>query len=47
MPQTVREFAPYIGVQWLRRLGETTEISWVGGERAEGLAVVFGVRLWF
>jgi copper resistance protein B len=42
-----REFAPYIGVQWLRRFGETADISRRGGGRAEDIAVVFGVRLWF
>ena len=42
-----REFAPYIGVQWLRRLGETADISRRGGGRAEDMALVLGVRLWF
>jgi copper resistance protein B len=45
--EITREFAPYIGVQWLRRLGETADISQGGGDRAENLALVFGVRLWF
>jgi copper resistance protein B len=42
-----REFAPYIGVHWLRRFGETADINRHGGGRANDLAVVFGVRLWF
>lgn len=42
-----REFAPYIGFQWLQRFGETADISRRGGGRAEDIAVVFGVRLWF
>lgn len=42
-----REFAPYIGVHWLRRLGETADISRRDGGRAEDIAVVSGVRLWF
>jgi copper resistance protein B len=42
-----REFAPYIGVQWLRQFGETADISRRGGGSAEDIAVVFGVRLWF
>ena len=41
-----REFAPYVGVQWLNRFGETADISRRGGGRAEDFAVVFGVRLW-
>ena len=42
-----REFAPYVGVHWLSRFGETADIARRGGERADDLAVVFGVRLWF
>lgn len=42
-----REFAPYLGVQWLRQFGETADISRRGGGRAENIAIVFGVRLWF
>ena len=42
-----REFAPYLGVTWLRRFGETADISRSEGGRAEDIAVVVGVRLWF
>lgn len=42
-----REFAPYVGVHWLSRFGETADIARRGGGRADDLAVVFGVRLWF
>ena len=42
-----REFAPYIGVQWLRRVGETANLSRRDGGRAEDIAVVFGARVWF
>ena len=42
-----REFAPYIGVQWRREFGETADISRRGGGRAEDIALVLGVRLWF
>src|ERR1035437_5964380 len=45
--EITREFAPYIGVQWLNRFGETADISRRGGGRADDIAVVFGVRLWF
>lgn len=45
--EIMREFAPYIGVHWLRRFGETADISRRDGGRAEDIAVVFGVRLWF
>ena len=42
-----RELAPYIGVQWLRRFGETADISRRDGGRAADIALVLGVRLWF
>ncbi len=42
-----REFAPYIGIHWLNRFGDTADIARRSGERADDLAVVFGVRLWF
>jgi len=45
--EITREFAPYIGVQWRQEFGETADISRRGGDRAENIAVVFGVRLWF
>ncbi len=41
--EILREVAPYVGIQWQRRFGETADIS----ERTEDVAVVFGVRLWF
>lgn len=42
-----REFAPYVGIHWLRRIGETADISRLDGGRAGDIAVVLGVRLWF
>ena len=45
--EITREFAPYIGVQWLQQFGETADISRREGGRAESITVVFGVRLWF
>lgn len=45
--ELIREFAPYIGVHWLRRFGETAAIARRDGGRAEDIAVVLGVRLWF
>jgi copper resistance protein B len=45
--EITREFAPYIGVHWLSRFGETADLARRHGERAENLALVFGVRLWF
>ena len=42
-----REFAPYVGVSWERRFGDTAEIARAGGEDAGGFGVVAGVRAWF
>jgi uncharacterized protein involved in copper resistance len=45
--EITREFAPYIGIDWLRRFGETADFSRRNGARAESIGVVLGVRLWF
>ena len=45
--EITREFAPYIGVQWLRQFGETADITRSEGGEVEDIALVFGVRLWF
>lgn len=42
-----REFAPYVGFSWLRKLGETAELARDGGEGVSNLAVVAGLRFWF
>ncbi|QTC93101.1 copper resistance protein B [Brevundimonas goettingensis] len=38
-----REFAPYAGVEWTRRFGETADLAGEG----EDLRVVVGLRTWF
>ncbi|HMP89698.1 MAG TPA: copper resistance protein B [Kiritimatiellia bacterium] len=45
--EIMREVAPYIGVQWLNRFGETADISRRDGGDADEITAVFGVRLWF
>lgn len=42
-----REVAPYIGVNWTRRLGETADFVRRGGGDVDDFALVAGVRLWF
>ena len=42
-----REFAPYIGVSWLRSYGETARISRREGETTDSLAFIVGLRLWW
>lgn len=41
------EFAPYLGVQWERRLGRTADLARQAGARTNELFVVAGVNLWF
>jgi copper resistance protein B len=45
--EVTREFAPYIGVQYERVLGETANIYKRAGEERELLSAVAGVRLFF
>jgi len=42
-----REFAPYIGLSWERKFGDTAEYARVGGERAETTSFVVGLRAWY
>ena len=42
-----REFAPYIGISWLRNYGETARIVRSEGEQTDTVALVVGVRLWW
>ena len=41
-----REFAPYVGVDWLRQMGRTARLARAAGERSSDAAVVIGVRAW-
>jgi copper resistance protein B len=42
-----REFAPYVGVSWERKLGKTADFAKLDGEGTGGFAFVAGVRAWF
>jgi len=42
-----REFAPYIGVSWHRKLGETADLARDEGEDADVISFVAGVKVWF
>jgi len=42
-----RQFAPYIGVEWSRQLGETGDLAAAAGERTDNTALVAGLRIWF
>lgn len=42
-----REFAPYIGVTWTRKLGNTADLARLAGEDVRQFAVVAGIRVWY
>lgn len=42
-----REFAPYVGVVWARKFGDTARFARRAGEEAEETRAVAGVRAWF
>ncbi|MBT8427813.1 MAG: copper resistance protein B, partial [Erythrobacter sp.] len=45
--EIAREFAPYVGVGYEAKLGETADIARLAGEDTDGVAAVFGIRAWF
>lgn len=45
--EIVREFAPYVGVNWERSLGRTARYVRDEGENPEALRFVAGIRMWF
>lgn len=42
-----REFAPYVGVNWVRSVGDTADFVRAAGDDPGAVSVVAGVRLWF
>jgi copper resistance protein B len=42
-----REFAPYVGVVWSRKVGDTARFARAHGEDASDTRVVLGLRAWF
>ncbi len=42
-----RQFAPYAGISWSRKLGETADFAETEGEEKEITRYVAGVRFWF
>ncbi len=41
-----REFAPYVGVSWTSRFGETADFARARGDTVRTLGFVVGVRMW-
>lgn len=42
-----REFAPYIGINWERKLGETADMARAEGGEVSSFSMLGGVRMWF
>ena len=42
-----REFAPYIGITWKDKWGETADLARANGESTGGARFVTGLRMWF
>lgn len=42
-----REFAPYIGINWERKLGKTADMARIRGGEASHFSLLGGVRMWF
>ncbi len=42
-----REFAPYVGVSWDRKVGGTARFARSAGEDVTNKSIVAGVRVWF
>ncbi|MCF8105056.1 MAG: copper resistance protein B [Desulfohalobiaceae bacterium] len=42
-----REFAPYVGISWSRKIGETADFAEAEGEDSSLVSFVLGLRFWF
>ncbi|WP_345724387.1 copper resistance protein B [Qipengyuania vesicularis] len=45
--EIAREFAPYVGVEYEAKLGETADIAKAAGEDPDGVKLLLGIRAWF
>ncbi|EIZ81226.1 copper resistance B precursor [Novosphingobium sp. Rr 2-17] len=45
--EIAREFAPYVGINWERKLGDTARYARQDGDRASATSLVTGIRFWF
>jgi copper resistance protein B len=45
--EITRQFAPYVGIDWNRRVGNTAQLVRAAGEPAFDRQIVAGVRIWF
>jgi len=42
-----REFAPYVGLSWSRKLGETADLAEAEGQDIDAFSFVIGIKVWF
>jgi copper resistance protein B len=42
-----REFAPYVGIEWAKKAGNTARYARAAGDDADVITFVAGVRFWF
>ena len=42
-----REFAPYLGVNWSKRFGDSADFARASGEDPDEISLVAGLRAWF
>ncbi len=45
--EIAKEFAPYIGVEWARKVGDTARFVRAAGEDDNVTNFVAGIRFWF
>lgn len=45
--EVLREFAPYVGVEWVRAHGDTATLLRMAGERREEVRGLAGFRFWY
>jgi copper resistance protein B len=45
--EIVREFAPYVGVEWARKVGDTARFARAAGADPDSVSLVVGVKAWF
>lgn len=45
--EITRQFAPYIGVEWTRKVGQTADIARAAEESVRDTDYVLGVKFWF
>lgn len=45
--EIVKEFAPYVGVEWTWKVGDSARFERAAGNGASGVNFLMGVKAWF